>query len=643
MQPSEVFVGAIDQGTTSTRFLIINHDGEPVASHQVEFNQIYPYPGWHEHDPLELVDSVESCIAGAVQSFENQGYSRTSIACVGITNQRETTIVWDHETGEPLYNAIVWTDTRSQAIVAELKSRPGASSLQSFCGLPLSTYSSATKLLWMLEHVPRVRDAFDRGTLAFGTVDAWLVYRLNGGAIANVFVSDSTNASRTMFVNLETLRYDDTLLDFFGIKGKLHLPKIVPSSDPSAYGKIASGALAQVPIMGCLGDQSSALVGQKAFSPGMAKNTYGTGCFLLYNVGEKPVFSKHGLLTTVAYDFGGKPVYALEGSIAVAGSGVKFLQENLSFFQSSKEVNDLALTVDDNGGCVFVTAFSGLFAPYWIDDANGTIFGITQFTQKGHIARATLEATCFQTKAILDAMEKDSGRALTELAVDGGMSNSDLAMQTQADLISIPVYRPKMRETTALGAAIAAGLAVGIWRNFAELRDINRAGGSVFEPRITREESAAKFEKWEKAVRMSRGWVSSANDSESHGERINGLGQSTVVNEALPMNTTNSTTKNTSPAQREQRETSILGSVPTVSELVTKGSLGPTVRVTTHSVMDGDQDGNRDWEISHTKTPLITVSSDLEEADEEDLFLELRKVEILQKLKRLRKMKLSYY
>lgn len=316
---------------------------------------------------------METCITGAVQSFEGQGFTRTSIACVGITNQRETTVVWDHETGEPLHNAIVWTDTRSQAIVSELKTRPGASNLQSLCGLPLSTYSSATKLLWMLENVPKVKDAFERGTLAFGTVDAWLVYRLNGGAAANVFVSDSTNASRTMFVNLETLRYDDTLLDFFGIKGKIHLPRIVPSSDPSAYGVIANGVLAQVPIMGCLGDQSSALVGQKGFSPGMAKNTYGTGCFLLYNVGEKPVISTHGLLATVAYDFGGKPVYALEGSIAVAGSGVKFLQNNLSFFQDSKEVNDMALTVEDNGGCVFVTAFSGLFAPYWIDDAKGTI------------------------------------------------------------------------------------------------------------------------------------------------------------------------------------------------------------------------------------------------------------------------------
>ncbi|EKV13298.1 Glycerol kinase, putative [Penicillium digitatum] len=513
MQPPETFVGSIDQGTTSTRFLIFNRAGEPVASHQVEFSQIYPIPGWHEHDPLEIMISVETCIEEAVQNFEAQGYNRSSIQSIGITNQRETTIVWDHKTGEPLYNAIVWTDTRSQSIVVELKQKPGAAQIQTLCGLPLSTYSSATKLLWMLAHVPRVKDAFIRGTLAFGTVDSWLVYCLNGGVAANVFVSDSTNASRTMFMNLETLRYDETLLEFFGIRWNVHLPRIVPSSDPTAYGVVASGALAQVPIMGCLGDQSAALVGQKGFSPGMAKNTYGTGCFLLYNVGDKPVFSTHGLLATVAYHFGGKPIYALEGSIAVAGSGIKFLQNNLNFFQESKEVDDLAYSVDDNGGCVFVTAFSGLFAPYWIDDAKGTIFGITQHTQKGHIARATLEATCFQTKAILDAMEKDSGHTLSELAVDGGMSNSDLAMQTQADLISIPVYRPEMRETTALGAAIAAGLAIGLWHNFAELRDLNRSGGVVFDPQVPLQESAAKFGQWEKAVEMSRGWMLKVTES----------------------------------------------------------------------------------------------------------------------------------
>ncbi|KAJ5712314.1 Glycerol kinase [Penicillium malachiteum] len=628
MQPSEIFVGSIDQGTTSTRFLIFDRDGEPVASHQVEFTQIYPNPGgihletrWHEHDPLELVSSVETCIEEAVRQFETNGYNRASIKGIGITNQRETTVVWDHETGEPLHNAIVWTDTRSQSIVNELKQKPGASKLQSICGLPLSTYSSATKLLWMLAHVQKVKEAFDRGTLAFGTVDSWLVYRLNGGVGANVFVSDSTNASRTMFVNLESLQYDDTLLDFFGIKGKIHLPAIVSSSDAHAYGAIASGVLSGVPIMGCLGDQSSALVGQKGFSPGMAKNTYGTGCFLLYNVGDKPVISTHGLLATVAYDFGGKAVYALEGSIAVAGSGIKFLQENLTFFENAKEVNDLALSVKNNGGCVFVTAFSGLFAPYWIDDAKGTIFGITQYTQKGHIARATLEATCFQTKAILDAMEKDSGKALSELAVDGGMSNSDLAMQTQANLISIPVYRPKMRETTALGAAIAAGLAVGLWRNFAELRDINRSGGAVFEPQITREESASKFGEWEKAVRMCKGWIGANQDNREETTAAND-NHEMKPNSALSINRDHNAATNSIKPQE---------------------SLISDVIATTDSIQGMTQVKNALTEIPPSKRPWTSVSADLEDADEEDLLLELRKVEILQKLKKLRKFKLNYY
>ncbi|EAU33563.1 glycerol kinase 2 [Aspergillus terreus NIH2624] len=583
-----MFVGSIDQGTTSTRFLIFNHEGEPVASHQVEFTQIYPNPGWHEHDPLELESSVYTCVEEAVKKFEATGYSRETIKGIGITNQRETTVVWDHETGEPLYNAIVWTDTRSQSIVDELKKRPEASQLQQLCGLPLSTYSSATKLLWMLENVPRVKDAYERGTLAFGTVDTWLVYRLNGGHAANVFVSDATNASRTMFMNLETLQYDNFLLDFFDIRGKIHFPKIVPSSHSTAYGVLSTGILQGVPILGCLGDQSSALVGQKGFSPGMAKNTYGTGCFLLYNVGDKPVISTHGLLATVAYHFDGKPVYALEGSIAVGGSGVKFLQDNLEFFSASNEVNELALSVEDNGGCVFVTAFSGLFAPYWIDDAKGTIFGITQYTKKGHIARATLEATCFQTKAILDAMEKDSGHALSELAVDGGLSNSDLAMQIQADLISIPVYRPKMRETTALGAAIAAGLAAGLWRNFAELRDINRAGGAVFEPQVSREDSAKSFAMWEKAVNMCRGWV---------GEKAPPIIQ-----------------------DQKQQEPEIVQS----SDALTI----PLAKTVT--------------EIKLPRAPLVNLSSNLDDADEDDLYLELRKVDILQRLKKLAKLKLTY-
>ncbi|KIW00193.1 glycerol kinase [Verruconis gallopava] len=502
------FIGAIDQGTTSSRFLIFSKEGEPVAMHQMEFKQIYPNSGWHEHDPLELVSSVNACIDRAVENFEAKGYLRKQIKAVGITNQRETTVVWDKLTGEPLYNAIVWTDTRSASLVRELKARTGADKLQALCGIPLSTYPSCSKLLWMLEHVPKVRAAYQNGTLAFGTVDSWLAYRLNGGPAKNVHVSDPTNASRTMFMNLETLDYDDSLIDFFQIdRSKIALPKIVQSSDETAYGELASGALAGVKITGCLGDQSAALVGQKGFEPGAAKNTYGTGCFLLYNVGDKPVISTHGLLATVAYYFKGKPVYALEGSIAVAGSAIKFLVNNFNFVDSSEKINDLAMTVENNGGLVFVTAFSGLFAPYWIDDIRGTILGITQYTQKGHLARAALEATCYQTKAILDAMEKDSGKALSRLAVDGGMSNSELCMQTQCDLISIPVDRPKMRETTALGAAFAAGLAVGTWNDFEELKQINTKGGTVFEPKMPKEESKRLYERWEKAVYNCSGFV----------------------------------------------------------------------------------------------------------------------------------------
>ena len=383
---------------------------------------------------------MERCIEEATKSFSELGYSVANIKAIGITTQRESTIVWDKETGAVLHNAIAWPDTRTQSIVRELKEREGADELQGICGLPLSTYPSSLKLTWMLRNLDQVKKAYDEGRLVFGTVDTWLLYNLNGKQ-NRVHVTDVTNASRTMFANLHTLEYDQTVLDFFRIdRKKVQLPKIVPSSDLDAFGKMATGPLRNVKITGCLGDQSAALVGHQAFSPGQAKNTYGTGCFLLYNVGEKPIMSSHGLLATVAYHFGGKqkPVYALEGSIAVAGSAVKFLQHNMGFIEASRHINDLAATVKDNGGCVFVTAFSGLFAPYWIDDAQGTIFGITQFTEKGHIARATMEATCFQTKAILDAMEKDSGSKLTELAVDGGMSSSDLCMQVS----TIPIPSP---------------------------------------------------------------------------------------------------------------------------------------------------------------------------------------------------------
>lgn len=331
---------------------------------------------WHEHDPNELLSSVEQCIEKATANFLELGHAKDQIKAIGITNQRETTVCWDTTTGEPLYNAVVWPDTRTSSIVHELKARPGADDLLQLCGLPLSTYPSSVKLLWLVRNVPAIKNAYDEGRLSFGTVDSWLIYKLNGGKDAGVHVTDSSNASRTMFMNLHTLQYDEKLLGFFELdQTKLKLPKIVPSSDPTAYGKLASGALKDIRITGCLGDQSAALVGQCGFSPGQAKNTYGTGCFLLYNVGEKPVISKHGLLATVAYDFGGgrKPIYALEGSIAVAGSGVKFLMNNLGFIKHSSKITELAETVKDNGGVVFVTAFSGLFAPYWIDDAKGTL------------------------------------------------------------------------------------------------------------------------------------------------------------------------------------------------------------------------------------------------------------------------------
>lgn len=481
---------------------------------------------------MELLETVETCIEKATEDFVQQGQKASSIRCVGITNQRETTVLWDKYTGEPLCNAIVWPDTRTKALVRELKNKDGADKLLDLCGLPLSTYPSSVKLMWLLRNNPKIKENYEEGRVAFGTIDSWLIYRLNGGADREggpIYVTDSTNASRTMFMNLRTLQYDDTLLDFFGIdRSKIDLPKIVPSSHATAFGKLTRGVLKDVPIAGCLGDQSSALVGQRGFLPGQAKNTYGTGCFLLYNVGEAPVISKSGLLATVAFDFGSdrKPMYALEGSIAVAGSGVKFLQSNLELIKESKEIDSVARSVEDNGGVYFVTGFSGLFAPYWIDDARGTLckflpfphdahnlftnmvtVGITAHTRKGHVARATLEATCHQTAAILDAMATDSGHALASLAVDGGLSNSDLCMQTQADISGIPVDRPVMRETTALGAAIAAGLATGVWKELDDVKGMGAEGRTVFEPVMADEERQKQRSKWERAVEMSRGWV----------------------------------------------------------------------------------------------------------------------------------------
>ncbi|SPO04968.1 probable glycerol kinase (ATP:glycerol 3-phosphotransferase) [Cephalotrichum gorgonifer] len=504
----QCFVGSVDQGTTSSRFIIFNRAGEIVARRQIEFENL-----WHEQDPLEILRSVEACIEGGMEEFVAAGHDPKHIRSIGITNQRETTVVWDKQTGEPLNNAVVWPDTRTTVLVRELRNLEGANELIDTCGVPLSTYPASVKLLWLIENVEAVAQAYQESRLCFGTVDSWLIYKLNGGVDSEggpIHVTDPSNASRTMFMNIHTLQYDDKLISFFGIdRTKVHLPKIVPSSDAKEFGKLAYGPLKGVPIAGCLGDQSSALVGQCGFQPGQAKNTYGTGCFLLYNVGTEPVISKAGLLATVAYDFGKgqKPVYALEGSIAVAGSGVKFLSTNLGFADDATLAADLAETVPDNGGVFFVTAFSGLFAPYWVDDAKGTLFGITHHTKKGHIARATLEATCYQTKAILDAMERDSHHKLEDLAVDGGLSNSDLCMQTQADVSGIPVVRPAMRETTALGAAIAAGMATGVWNHLDDLKDVNASGKKTFYPSMEEEKMAKVYRKWEQAVDMSRGWI----------------------------------------------------------------------------------------------------------------------------------------
>ncbi|KAI5297883.1 hypothetical protein KEM56_004464 [Ascosphaera pollenicola] len=370
----------------------------------------------------------------------------------------------------------------------------------------------------MIRNLKQVREAYEAGRLAFGTVDTWLIWKLNGGIKRRVFVTDVTNASRTMFVNLNTLKYDDNLLKFFEIdKSKIRLPEIRPSSHPTAFGYIDEGVLEKTTITSCLGDQSSALLGHCAFEPGSAKNTYGTGCFLLYNVGNKPVFSKHGLLATVGYQLGDDqpPVYALEGSIAVAGSGVSFLMNNMGFFSDARKIGEEAGSVPNNGGCYFVTAFSGLFAPYWIDDAKGTMFGITQHTQRGHVARATLEAVCYQTRAILEAMELDSGKKLSNLAVDGGLSNSDLCMQTQADVIRIPVDRPSMHEITALGAAIAAGFAIKLWTSVEQVRKLNASKRRVFKPQVSLAQSERMYKKWTKAVEMCRGWVDADEDQAS--------------------------------------------------------------------------------------------------------------------------------
>jgi glycerol kinase len=466
-----------------------------VAVDQKEHEQIYPQPGWVEHDALEIWERTQRVLRGA---FDKAGCDVSDVAAIGITNQRETTLVWERETGRPIYNAIVWQDTRTDGICNELAKDGGQDRLRAKTGLPLATYFSGPKIKWILDHVEGARERAERGELLFGNMDTWLIWNLTGA-----HVTDVTNASRTLLMNLQTLDWDDELLDLLSIP-RVMLPEIKSSSE--IYGT-AKGSLGGVPVAGDLGDQHAALFGQACYTPGEAKNTYGTGCFMLMNTGETPIPSKSGLLTTLGYKIGNqKAVYALEGSIAISGALVQWLRDNLGLIEKSSDVETLAGTVADNGGVYFVPAFSGLFAPYWRSDARGAIVGMTRYVNKGHIARAALEATAFQTREVLDAMETDSGVTLTALKVDGGMVFNELLMQFQADLLGVPVIRPKVAETTALGAAYAAGLAVGFWKDFDELR-ANWGRDREWTPRMEAGQRAALYSNWKKAVTRTFDWV----------------------------------------------------------------------------------------------------------------------------------------
>ncbi|MCL4529973.1 MAG: glycerol kinase GlpK [Chloroflexi bacterium] len=490
------YVAAIDQGTTSTRFIIFDHGGNIIAVDQKEHEQIYPKPGWVEHDALEIWERTQRVMRGAL---DKAGADVSDIAAIGITNQRETTVVWEKETGRPIHNAIVWQDTRTDAICNELAKHGGQDRLRAKTGLPLATYFSGPKIKWILDNVPGARVRAEKGELLFGNMDTWVIWNLTAGA----HITDVTNASRTLLMNLNTLDWDVEILNLLNIPRSM-LPEIRSSSE--VYG-LAKGGLGGVPIAGDLGDQQAALFGQTCYSVGEAKNTYGTGCFMLLNTGEKPVPSKSGLLTTLGYKIGNqKAVYALEGSIAITGALVQWLRDNLGLIRQSSEIEALAQTVEDNAGVYFVPAFSGLFAPYWRSDARGVIVGLTRYVNKGHIARAVLEATAFQTREVLDAMEKDSGVKLTALKVDGGMVFNEMLMQFQADILDVPVIRPKVAETTALGAAYAAGLAVGFWKNFDELR-ANWGRDKEWTPKMNSTSREQLYLTWKKAVTRTFDWV----------------------------------------------------------------------------------------------------------------------------------------
>jgi glycerol kinase len=499
----EGLVLAVDQGTTSTRAILFDHAGRPHASDQVEHRQYFPRAGWVEHDPEEIWENTRRVVAGALAKAD---VPPTQLAAVGITNQRETTLVWERSTGKPVHNAIVWQDVRTQAICERLARLGGGTDrYRSRVGLPLATYFSGPKLAWLLENVSGVREAAERGELLFGTVDTWLLWNLTGGPDGGVHVTDATNASRTMLMDLQTLTWNHDICDEMGIPTSL-LPEIRTCSEPYGQGRL-HGNLRAVPISGSLGDQQAATFGQACFEVGAAKNTYGTGCFMLLNTGADRVVSEHGLLTTLCYQLGGKPpVYALEGSIAVAGSLVQWLRDNLGFIGAAPEVEALAASVADNGGAYVVPAFSGLFAPHWRPDARGAIVGLTRYVTKAHLARAALESVAFQTRDVVDAMVADSGVPLVELRVDGGMVGNELLMQIQADLLGVPVVRPRVPETTALGAAYAAGLAVGFWSSTDEVV-ANWAEDRRWLPQQDAYWRARELRRWQKAVTRTLDWM----------------------------------------------------------------------------------------------------------------------------------------
>jgi glycerol kinase len=485
--------------------MVFDHAGKVISIDQKEHEQIFPQPGWVEHSPAEIWDRTQEVVKGAL---EKGSLSTSDLAAVGITNQRETTVVWNRKTGTPVHNAIVWQDTRTDRICDELARDGGQDRFREKVGLPLATYFSGPKIKWMIDNVPGVREGAESGDIVFGNMDTWVVWNLTGGPDGGVHVTDPTNASRTMLMNLATLDWDDEILDAMGVPRAM-LPEIQSSS--VEYAK-AKGVLDGIPVAGILGDQQAAVFGQTCFSVGEAKNTYGTGNFLLLNTGTEPVQSKNGLLTTVGYKIGEQDaVYCLEGAIAVTGSLVQWLRDNIGLFQSAPEIEDLAKTVDDNGGAYFVPAFSGLFAPYWRSDARGAIVGLTRYVNKGHLARAVLEATAFQTKEVVDAMNADSGVELESLKVDGGMVQNDLLMQFQADILDVPVIRPTVAETTSLGAAYAAGLAVGFWGEIEDLR-ANWGKDHEWTPKMDADRRDREYRMWKKAVTRTFDWV----ESEEH-------------------------------------------------------------------------------------------------------------------------------